>query len=102
MAEYNFKWTFLGFHCDDYPGDSVKEKILHRRTHCEDATLKRFKCGICPYSTNSTYNLNRHSLVHSGERPHTCDMCSQVFSLQHMLKRHWVMHTGEKPYSCDV
>lgn len=71
-------------------------------THCNEDSVKRFKCNLCPYSTNITTHIKNHSLVHSGERPFKCQVCSRGFTQLHVLKTHMLLHTGEKPYLCDV
>lgn len=102
IAGYNFKIIVLGFRCIDYQDDSAKDSIEPNKTHRENHSLKRFKCDLCPYSATYRSALNRHSLVHSGERPHKCDKCNQSFTLKFNLRRHMLVHTVEKPYWCHV
>lgn len=41
-------------------------------------------------------------MVHSGERPHECEICKRSFARPENLNRHMLTHTGDKPYSCIV
>jgi KRAB domain-containing zinc finger protein len=41
-------------------------------------------------------------LVHTGGKPHTCNMCDKSFTEAWYLKLHRLVHTGEKPHSCNV
>ncbi len=36
-----------------------------------------------------------------GRIPHPCDLCGKVFRDARDLQRHNMVHTGEKPYSCS-
>lgn len=71
-------------------------------THHSEDHPKRFKCNSCPYSTSLKFNMKKHLLVHSGERPYKCDVCTHSFTQHHALKRHMLIHTGEMPYSCNL
>lgn len=104
MIKINFKLPFSGLQYDNCQSAfmSVKDLTSHIRTDCNEDSLKRFKCYLCPYSTNHKSHINSHSLVHSGERPHVCEVCHRGFALPKNLRRHMLLHTGEKPYSCSV
>ena len=47
-------------------------------------------------------NLRTRMFVHSGEKPHTCDICKKQFLRVSYLRTHMFVHTGEKPYTCDI
>ena len=46
--------------------------------------------------------LDKHKLVHTGEKPFECEICKKCFSRLGNLITHKRTHTGEKPYKCDV
>jgi hypothetical protein len=59
-------------------------------------------CPMCSKQFGSRIALQRHSMVHSGERPYTCSFCRASFRCSSHLKRHERLHTGERPYACSL
>ncbi|XP_067636557.1 zinc finger protein 737-like isoform X2 [Eurosta solidaginis] len=57
-------------------------------------------CDICGKHFKTKPVLNRHKLMHSGEKPHKCDFCKKRFTRAASLRQHVRTHTGEKPYKC--
>ena len=55
-------------------------------------------------------SLQRHSLIHTGEKPYECDVCHKIFSKSNNLQRHTIIHIDKKPhrntrdnlYKCDL
>ncbi|KAK0461992.1 uncharacterized protein EV420DRAFT_140094 [Desarmillaria tabescens] len=45
-------------------------------------------------------DLNRHTLIHTQDRPHICSTCGRGFSQASGLKTHQNVHTGDKPHLC--
>ena len=39
-------------------------------------------------------------LMHSGEKPFSCNQCSYKCTVASNLKTHRFTHTGEKPFAC--
>ncbi|XP_060676870.1 zinc finger protein 148-like isoform X2 [Hemiscyllium ocellatum] len=58
-------------------------------------------CEQCSAAFRTNYHLQRHILIHTGERPYQCSQCSMRFIQKYLLQRHEKIHTGEKPFHCD-
>ncbi|KAL7741865.1 hypothetical protein ACLKA6_012082 [Drosophila palustris] len=76
-----------------------QEKYFRRTDLCQSLD-RLYKCSICPKRFPSRGDLERHSRVHSGERPFKCSFCSKSFSQSDNLDRHMRVHSGERPYKC--
>lgn len=85
---------------------SQHEFTLHIRSHNNDNEIisdKGFTCRICSKVLSSNSSLDRHMLVHSGERPFSCKICSVTFTTNGNMHRHMRTHsqkTGEN-YESD-
>lgn len=86
---------------------SQHEFTLHIRSHNNDNEIvceKGFTCRICSKVLSSNSSLDRHMLVHSGERPFRCKICSVTFTTNGNMHRHMRTHsqkTGEN-YESDA
>lgn len=47
-----------------------------------------FECGLCGKQLSSNSSLDRHLLVHSGERPFRCHICGTHFTTNGNMHRH--------------
>ncbi|XP_063734875.1 zinc finger protein 1035 [Eleginops maclovinus] len=71
---------------------SVKEK---------NGPIQR-QCSICNEVFDDAHVLRKHSLTHiSGSSSHQCPFCKRNFKNRRNLLRHMVIHTGDKPFSCN-
>lgn len=61
-----------------------------------------YVCGVCTKDFCSSYKLDRHSVVHTKERPYPCVQCDKKFSTNNQLTRHMRVHSGVKPYVCGT
>lgn len=81
---------------------SLKEFTSHLRSHNEvkptadptDPTgqAKVYHCCLCGKMLSSFSSLDRHMLVHSGERPFSCEICQQTFTTNGNMHRHKRTH----------
>ncbi|XP_018519277.1 zinc finger protein 770 [Lates calcarifer] len=46
------------------------------------------QCPICPKSFPSPYKLQRHHVIHTGQKPFTCKICGKAFTQSEHLKTH--------------
>nr|XP_027230690.1 ras-responsive element-binding protein 1-like isoform X1 [Penaeus vannamei] len=53
-----------------------------------DNGTKVYCCGICKKQLSSNSSLDRHMLVHSGERPFRCHICGTHFTTNGNMHRH--------------
>ncbi|KAK7889188.1 hypothetical protein WMY93_024748 [Mugilogobius chulae] len=69
-----------------------------RRTHVTVCTLKqKHQCPVCLKTLKGNVaNLQRHMVVHTGERPYSCSVCQKTFAQQYLLKKHMEMHQEEE------
>lgn len=78
------------------------------KTHLRDVhagdELKRFECKLCLRKFPNKTKLNRHSAIHSKDRPYVCELCSSAFKLREGLSKHMKRHNGTyaKPHQCSV
>ncbi|XP_066960988.1 ras-responsive element-binding protein 1 isoform X2 [Macrobrachium rosenbergii] len=60
----------------------------HNRVIETDNGTKVYCCGICKKQLSSNSSLDRHMLVHSGERPFRCHICGTHFTTNGNMHRH--------------
>ncbi|KAJ9594838.1 hypothetical protein L9F63_013875, partial [Diploptera punctata] len=56
----------------------------HEIVHADEV----LKCGVCAYTTISTYNMKNHMRTHCQEKPYSCKQCSYTCRVQRNLKSH--------------
>ncbi|XP_076014066.1 ras-responsive element-binding protein 1 isoform X2 [Genypterus blacodes] len=65
---------------------------MHIRQHNADVGATDHSCSICGKCLSSASSLDRHMLVHSGERPYKCNVCGQTFTTNGNMHRHMKIH----------
>ncbi|OXU26793.1 hypothetical protein TSAR_006079 [Trichomalopsis sarcophagae] len=61
---------------------------------------KKQICHICAKSFRCLAHLNRHKLIHTGQRPYVCDICNMSFNQQEIMMKHKQCHEGKKLFQC--
>lgn len=89
-----------------------KEFTQHIRGHNEvkpspdpnDPTgqSKVYYCCMCRKMLSSFSSLDRHMLVHSGERPFSCEKCGQTFTTNGNMHRHKRTHGSRDSRESDI
>ena len=76
------------------------EFTTHIRNHnnIRDASddTTSFTCRICSKVLSSASSLDRHVLVHTGERPFTCKFCHLTFTTNGNMHRHMRTHKQQQ------
>ncbi|XP_036412527.1 ras-responsive element-binding protein 1 [Colossoma macropomum] len=65
---------------------------MHIRQHNTETGGTDHSCSICGKALSSASSLDRHMLVHSGERPYKCSVCGQSFTTNGNMHRHMKIH----------
>lgn len=79
---------------DEYQADGPWNDIPSV-TERNRGTRKSYECGVCFKLFKSPSKLDRHLLVHAGQKPFKCSLCEKTFRQLPHLKRHAVTHSTE-------
>ncbi|KAG8449440.1 hypothetical protein GDO86_016190 [Hymenochirus boettgeri] len=80
-----------------------ENRLLHRCNFLNVTASKRHKisqCELCDKVFASRSKLERHWLIHTGQKPFTCTICGKCFRQKAHLKIHQQTHTQERPFQC--
>ncbi|KAL8184447.1 UNVERIFIED_CONTAM: hypothetical protein K2H54_017168 [Gekko kuhli] len=65
-------------------------------------TVRSYRCPECDQEFSNSSNMQKHLLVHRGERPYGCHVCGKSFAHPSNLTKHQVAHTGERNHLCPL
>ncbi|GBM38295.1 Zinc finger protein 333 [Araneus ventricosus] len=60
-----------------------------------------FICDACDECFFFKSQIDRHYVIHSGEKSFSCQICEQKFSVKWNLRRHMLTHSEQKAHECD-
>ncbi|XP_049511294.1 histone-lysine N-methyltransferase PRDM9-like [Dermacentor silvarum] len=73
----------------------------HRRVQHSGDSARRHACPECGKRFTQRFDLKRHLVTHTGEKPHACSECGKRFALRYVAKRHeQVVHGRHYPLHC--
>ncbi|CAL4127224.1 unnamed protein product, partial [Meganyctiphanes norvegica] len=80
------------------------DKAKRNTTQSSSETNKQrtYKCECCDAKFKTSYELERHGRIHSGERPFKCDYCSMSFKHKHHVEVHMRRHVEDRRHSCNI
>ncbi|XP_069545536.1 zinc finger protein 721-like [Brachyistius frenatus] len=55
-----------------------------------------YHCSVCGKEFPHAYKLERHELIHTGDKPYCCSICGRGFNQKGNLKTHYKVHLGRK------
>ncbi|CAL4179041.1 unnamed protein product, partial [Meganyctiphanes norvegica] len=77
----------------------IEEQSTHINSNDTTEVQKiKINCPQCDYCTYSEIKLENHMKTHSERNIYKCNTCDKRFSCKSILERHLIIHTGEKPY----
>ncbi|CAO2579433.1 Zinc finger protein 770 [Lemmus lemmus] len=95
----------LGTHCrnrQSYLANTLLESEQSRhwysylgRPERSDGLL--YQCSVCCKNFRSPSKLERHYLIHAGQKPFECSVCGKTFRQAPHWKRHQLTHFKERP-----
>lgn len=96
--------TLTPVEVDENYSCTVCDKIFKSKKALWDHSIYhnlQYKCDHCEKRFAKKLLLQRHSRIHTHDRPYKCDMCEKTFSTNESLTVHIRIHTGEKPFRCE-
>ncbi|GIY37610.1 zinc finger protein 484 [Caerostris extrusa] len=63
---------------------------------------KLHTCDLCNRNFSTNAYLQKHLILHAGEKPHECPICHKTFALKDNLQKHYRVHDPMKQrYFCS-
>jgi len=82
--------------------NTVKRKPKVTETKQKEDCSKGFSCEVCSKIFSRRTTLQRHMLIHTGDKPWHCNYCEKAFNQKSILNRHLLTHSDAKLFSCNI
>ncbi|XP_059614513.1 zinc finger protein 425-like [Phlebotomus argentipes] len=83
--------------CKKMVKDSKRCRIHMWQKHKD--SRKEFFCGICAIMFTNQFHYDQHVAKHDSQ----CKICNRTFTKKAQYLKHMaIMHSSEKPFSCDI
>uniref|UniRef100_A0A1B0CNP4 C2H2-type domain-containing protein n=1 Tax=Lutzomyia longipalpis TaxID=7200 RepID=A0A1B0CNP4_LUTLO len=83
---------------------AYEEPFIVHNLHCvrkeKPKNDKQHRCPICLKDFVTRSVLERHKLIHTGQKPFQCEICWQSFTQKSSVKIHMLTHTNSRPHQC--
>ncbi|KXJ68254.1 hypothetical protein RP20_CCG004755 [Aedes albopictus] len=90
------------FQCTNCPKAYSNWDSFRRHVNNHKVPADKYKCKICGDIFKTRNGLKRHTLHHTGERPHKCPHCPATFTVPSGLRCHLLTHTDEEKLQCPI
>ena len=93
----------MSIHSSDICNKDLTEEVsLKARETTSHIDGKLYECSVCKRKFTKKSNLNRHFLIHTGERRFECTTCNRKFRLKHHLFKHQLTHNNDNMHGCNM
>ncbi|XP_033113156.1 ras-responsive element-binding protein 1-like isoform X2 [Anneissia japonica] len=100
--EFNDEANFQNHVTSLFNQPPMKRRKPMRMPYSEPKDLTCQVCGdVLPNATELTVHIRQHNIP-SNSNNHSCNMCGRILSSQSSLDRHMLVHSGERPFKCPI